>query len=95
MNSLPIDSGRVGATPSAGGGSGGSTSGASSGGAVFQALLDRLAQSAQRLEASEGAVTDADSLADADEDARSALTDALSLKDQLLEAYRQRRAQGA
>ena len=64
-------------------------------GATFRALLDKLAGSAERLRESEGAVNDAESLAGAVEDARSTLSDALSLQEQLLEAYRQRRAQDA
>jgi|GEM_PF-6456057 len=63
-------------------------------GAAFRALLDKLAGSAERLRESESGVNDAESLAGAVEDARSTLSDALSLQEQLLEAYRQRRAQG-
>lgn len=63
-------------------------------GAAFRALLDKLAGSAERLREAEGGINDAESLAGAVEDARSTLTDALSLQEQLLEAYRQRRAQG-
>lgn len=63
-------------------------------GAVFRALLDKLAGSAERLREAEGDVKDAESLAGAVENARETLSDALSLQEQLLEAYRQRRAQG-
>lgn len=96
MSSTPIQPGRTDAATKAFGDTTTSASGSSgSSGAIFQALLDNLAQSAQRLERSQDEVTDAASLAGAVEDARSTLTDALKLKDQLLEAYRQRRAQGA
>lgn len=94
MNPAPIDP-KVGAVAQGDGPRGSSASGASANGAVFQALLERLASSTQRLEAREESVTDATSLAGAVEDARQTLGDALSLKEQLLEAYRQRRAQSA
>ena len=94
MNPAPIDP-KIGALTQGETPRGSSASGASSGGALFQALLDRLADSTQRLEAREESVTDASSLAGAVEDARATLGDALSLKEQLLEAYRQRRAQSA
>ncbi|QDU86547.1 hypothetical protein Pla163_36980 [Planctomycetes bacterium Pla163] len=96
MNSGPIDPSRIqsttGAADDAQRTSGPATS---SDGALFRALLDQLAGSAEKLRQSEGSVTDAASLAGAVEDARSTLDDALSLQEQLLEAYRQRRAQGA
>lgn len=71
-----------------------SASDAPADGVAFRALLDKLAGSAERLRASEDGVTDAQTLAGAVEDARSTLSDALSIQEQLLEAYRQRRAQG-
>ena len=55
---------------------------------AFQALLERLQKSAQELEATTESVADADLLAGAVDRARESLTDALSLSDQLLEAYR-------
>ena len=62
------------------------------GGAAFRALLDKLQSSADKLKGSE--FDDAEGLADAVEGARTALTDALSVQEQLLEAYRQRLQQG-
>jgi hypothetical protein len=94
MNPAPIDP-KIGAVAHGDSPRAAATDSASAGGAVFQALLERLANSTQRLEAREESVTDASSLAGAVEDARQTLGDALSLKEQLLEAYRQRRTQSA
>ncbi len=55
---------------------------------AFRALLERLQKSAQELERTSETVADADHLAGAVDQARESLTDALSLSDQLLEAYR-------
>ena len=59
------------------------------GGADFEALLERLQQRAAGVHEAEGAVDGPERLSGAVETARTALTDALSLGDQLLEAYRQ------
>ena len=59
------------------------------GGAAFKALLDRLQDQARELQgASEGQLEALD-LASAVDRAHSSLQDALSLSDQLLEAYRE------
>lgn len=96
MDSGPIDPSRIqGATGAADDAKSAHGPESASDGALFRALLEQLAGSAEKLRESEGSVTDAASLAGAVEDARSTLNDALSLQEQLLEAYRQRRAQGA
>lgn len=56
---------------------------------AFQVLLERLQRSAQSLEASSKALDDPSKLAGAVDIARTSLDDALSLGDQLLEAFRE------
>jgi len=63
----------------------------SAGGAEFQALLERLQERTKELEETSQAVDDPGALAGAVETARASLEDALSLSDQLLEAYREAR----
>lgn len=59
------------------------------GGPAFQALLDKLQEQARSLSADSEKVDKAEDLSGAVDRAKSTLTDALSLSDQLLEAYRQ------
>ena len=59
------------------------------GGPAFHALLEKLQQSARSLSADSENVDKPDELSGAVDRARSTLNDALSLSDQLLEAYRQ------
>jgi hypothetical protein len=59
------------------------------GGPAFHALLEKLQQSARSLSADSEKVEKPDELSGAVDRARSTLNDALSLSDQLLEAYRQ------
>jgi hypothetical protein len=59
------------------------------GGADFEALLEKLETRAEGVRAASGAVDSPENLSGAVENARTALSDALSLGDQLLEAYRQ------
>ena len=58
------------------------------GGAVFRALLDELQEKAHKLREDGQAVTGPAELAGAVETARDTIAGALSLSDQLLEAYR-------
>lgn len=74
----------VGGRPSAEGST--SSEGA---GTAFKALLDRLQQQAQTLSADSEAVEKPEDLSGAVGRARATLDDALSLSDQLLEAYRE------
>jgi hypothetical protein len=59
------------------------------GGPAFQALLERLQQQAQSLSRDTEAVARPEDLSGAVDRARATLDDALSLSDQLLEAYRE------
>lgn len=63
------------------------------GGVAFKALLERLEQDARSLESETKAVEDPAALADVTRRAHASLQDALSIGDQLLEAYRQALAQ--
>lgn len=65
------------------------------GGVAFKALLERLEQDARSLESETKSVEDPTALADATRRAHASLQDALSIGDQLLEAYRQALAQPA
>ena len=56
--------------------------------AAFRALLDSLAQKAANLDETSQSLGAPDELASAVDDARKSLEDAMSLGDQLLEAYR-------
>lgn len=60
----------------------------SQGGAQFRALLDRLQREAASLQQNSGELEDPAALAGAVDQAGSTLSDARSLGDQLLEAYR-------
>ncbi len=62
-------------------------------GVAFKALLEKLEERARALEETTKTVDDATNLAGAVEGARASLEDALSLSDQLLEAYREARQQ--
>lgn len=62
-------------------------------GPAFHALLEELQMKAAELERTSQGADDADLLAGAVDTARSSLEDALSLSDQLLEAYREARQQ--
>lgn len=64
-----------------------------SGGVAFRALLERLEQDARTLEHDAKHIEGATALAGAVDRAHASLQDALSLGDQLLEAYRQALAQ--
>lgn len=64
-----------------------------SGGVAFKALLERLEQDARSLESQTKTVEDPAALADVTRRAHASLQDALSIGDQLLEAYRQALAQ--
>lgn len=71
-------------------------SGPSSGDApAFRTLLEQLEQRAAELRRHEAELGDASHLAGAVGDARASLEDALTLKDQLLEAYRASLGQGS
>lgn len=59
------------------------------GGAAFKALLDRLQDQARELQGASEGQLEAMDLASAVDRAHSSLQDALSLSDQLLEAYRE------
>ena len=59
------------------------------GGAAFKALLDRLQDQARELQGASEGQLEATDLASAVDRAHSSLQDALSLSDQLLEAYRE------
>lgn len=59
------------------------------GGAAFKALLDRLQDQARELQGASEGQLEATDLAGAVDRAHSSLQDALSLSDQLLEAYRE------
>ena len=59
------------------------------GGTAFKALLDRLQDQARELQGASEARLEATDLAGAVDRAHSSLQDALSLSDQLLEAYRE------
>jgi flagellar hook-basal body complex protein FliE len=61
----------------------------STGGAAFKALLDRLQDQARELQGASESPLEATDLAGAVDRAHSSLQDALSLSDQLLEAYRE------
>jgi len=63
------------------------------GGVAFRALLERLEQDARSLESQTKTVEDPTALADVTRRAHASLQDALSIGDQLLEAYRQALAQ--
>lgn len=64
-------------------------------GAAFKALLEKLENKTRDLQEATDALTDPAQLADAVDHARTSLDDAVSLGDQLLEAYRAaRHAQG-
>ena len=65
------------------------------GGVAFKALLERLEQDARSLESETKSVEDPAALADVTRRAHASLQDALSIGDQLLEAYRQALAQPA
>ena len=60
---------------------------------AFQVLLDRLQQRARELEETRETVDDPARLAGAVDSARASLADALSLGEELLEAYRQAQSQ--
>ena len=60
----------------------------SEGGAAFRALLDELQEKARRLKEDGEALSQPAELAGAVDRARASIDDALSLSDQLLEAYR-------
>ena len=62
---------------------------ASSDGPAFHVLLERLQARAQELEKTSASVEDPKQLAGAVNTARASLEDALSLSDQILEAYRE------
>ena len=64
------------------------------GGAVFRALLDELQEKARKLREDGQAVAGPAELAGAVETARESIAGALSLSDQLLEAYRAAQQQG-
>lgn len=68
--------------------------GPSRGGPAFEALLEKLDSNAAELQRKGAAVESSDHLAQAVDSARSTLVDALSLGDQLLEAYREALHQG-
>lgn len=61
----------------------------SKGGPAFQALLEQLQEKARSLSKDSTSVDKPEDLSGAVDRAKSTLTDALSLSDQLLEAYRQ------
>lgn len=63
--------------------------------ASFQALLERLEQKAEALEAKAQGELAPQELAQAVDEARSSLEDVLALQDRLLEAWRQSRHQSA
>jgi len=63
--------------------------------ASFKALLDRLEQKAEALEAKAHGELAPEELAQAVDEARSSLEDVLALQDRLLEAWRQSRHQSA
>ncbi len=65
------------------------TKATSSEGPAFHVLLERLQARAQELEQSSADVTDPKRLAGAVDTARASLEDALSLSDQILEAFRE------
>ena len=64
-------------------------------GAAFRALLERLEERTRELEEQSQSVKDASGLAGAVDTARASLEEAVSLSDQLLEAYREARQQSA
>jgi len=63
------------------------------GGAQFQAMLDRIEQRARELSATSNDAIEPEALAGAVDRARESLEDVLTLKEQLLEAYRQAQSQ--
>ena len=63
------------------------------GGVEFQAMLERLEERARELSASSNDALKPEELAGAVDRARESLEDVLSLKEQLLEAYRQAQSQ--
>ena len=63
------------------------------GGTEFQALLDKIEESARDLAEKSKSVEKPEQLAGAVDSARESLEDVLSLKDQLLEAYEQAKRQ--
>jgi|GEM_PF-1734158 len=65
------------------------------GGPAFRALLDKLQAEARDLQRESESVEAAEDLSGAVERARSSLGDALTLGDQLLEAYREAQRRGA
>ena len=65
------------------------------GGPAFRALLDKLQQQARSLQQDSETVEKPEDLSGAVDRARSSLTDALSLSDRLLEAYREAQQQNA
>lgn len=69
--------------------------GPSRGGPAFEALLEKLDSHAAELHRKGAAVQNTDHLANAVDSARDTLVDALTLGDQLLEAYREALQQGS
>jgi len=63
------------------------------GGVEFQAMLDRIEQRARELSAASSDALEPEQLAGAVDRARESLEDVLTLKEQLLEAYRQAQSQ--
>ncbi|QDU70076.1 hypothetical protein [Engelhardtia mirabilis] len=88
MNEIPILPGSGGTEALRGPGEAKRTETASPDAPAFRSLLEQLEQRAQELRRHEAEVGDASRLAGALGDARASLEDALTLKDQLLEAYR-------
>lgn len=78
-----------GVGPVQGPGSKQSTASDATGGAAFKALLDRLQAQARELQGASESQLEAQDLAGAVDRAHNSLRDALSLSDQLLEAYRE------
>ena len=70
-------------------GQGSSAASSPQNGAAFRALLERLEEQASSLEAQSRSVQDASGLAGAVDTARASLEDAVSLSEDLLEAYRE------
>ena len=70
-------------------------SGPTEGGVAFRALLDELEVKARDLHAQSKSLERPEDLADAARGAKASLDDALSIRDRLLEAFREARQQGA
>jgi len=88
MSEIPIAPGPGGPESIRGAGEAKRTETTSSDGPAFRSLLEQLEERAAELRRHESEVADATRLAGALGDARASLEDALTLKDQLLEAYR-------